>query len=176
MKQGCLLSPILFNIYINDIVNTVKELDMGLDILGNKIDLLLYADDIAVIAEDEVSMQLKLDVISNWFNTWRIAFNVSKTKVVHFRPKSYNRTSTKFTCNGKCIDVVQGYKYLGLWFDEFLDFNISTKYISASASRALGSIINKCKLVGGINYITFSKLFDACVFPILEYGSEIWGG
>ena len=50
LRQGCFLSTILFNIYINDLAVSLKSLNKGIDIGNEKICILLYADDIVVIA------------------------------------------------------------------------------------------------------------------------------
>ena len=58
LKQGCVLSPVLFNIYINSLVTDIKALDIGIDIESEKNCILLYADDIVLIAENENDLQL----------------------------------------------------------------------------------------------------------------------
>ena len=47
--------------------------------------------------------------------------------------------------------------------------------VAKSASRALGLVIHKSKLNGGFPYECFTKLYDTLVWPIVEYGSCIWG-
>jgi hypothetical protein len=58
LKQGCVLSPVLFNIFINSLVTDIKALDIGIDIESEKNCILLYADDIVLIAENENDLQL----------------------------------------------------------------------------------------------------------------------
>ena len=53
LKQGCSLSSILFNLYINDLVELINALNIGIDINGEKIGILLYADDAVLLAESE---------------------------------------------------------------------------------------------------------------------------
>ncbi len=71
--------------------------------------------------------------------------------------------------------TIEQYKYLGLVLNEFLDFNIAAQVLSDAANRALGSIINKCKVINGLGYYTYTRLFQSGLCPILDYGSEIWG-
>jgi hypothetical protein len=162
-------------VFINDVVDEIKTLNFGVPLLNSKIDMLMYADDIVMMAESEQNLQKMLDGVHAWARKWRISLNESKTQVVHFRPKSHDKSIFSFMYGNLKIDTVSGYKYLGLWFDEFLDFNITTRNLAASASRALGVVISKFKCVGGTNFDTYSKLFDSFVTPILEYGSGVWG-
>jgi hypothetical protein len=56
-----------------------------------------------------------------------------------------------------------------------MDFNVTANILAKSAGRALGSVINKYFKLNGLGYGTFTKLFHACIAPVMDYGSEIWG-
>ena len=76
---------------------------------------------------------------------------------------------------GGGIEIVYSCKYLGLWLQEYLDLNFTSTEIAKSASRALGVIISKYKVVGGVNYRVFYTVYENLVQPILSYGAAIWG-
>jgi hypothetical protein len=78
LRQGCSLSPILFNLCVNDIVEYMQRLDIGVDVGGEKVSMLLYADDIVLLGESECEVQMALDVLSQWCETNWIKVNVSK--------------------------------------------------------------------------------------------------
>ena len=101
--------------------------------------------------------------------------NIAKSNVIHFRPKSKNRTETDFLYNNERLELVSQYKYLGVVFDEFLDYTITAGILANSAGRALGSIYNKFKQNKGLGYTTSRKLYDSCVTPIFDYCTGVWG-
>ena len=91
---------------------------------------------------------------------------------MHFRPPSVDRTASLFMCGNDNVNICDKYVYLGLHLSEHLDYNIMAKYVSQSAGRALGLLIVKYRSVGGLS---FSKLFDSMVWPVINYGAAIWG-
>ena len=60
VKQGDIISPILFSMFLNDLATGVKDLNCGIDINGFNLSILLYADDIVLMAPDEQSLQKML--------------------------------------------------------------------------------------------------------------------
>ena len=85
--QGDTLSPTLFSFFINDLATEVKELGLGVDINGIKICILLYADDMVLIADSKSELQSVLNIMYQWCKKWRLRLNGNKTKIVHFRGK-----------------------------------------------------------------------------------------
>ena len=92
-----------------------------------------------------------------------------------FRNKRETRTSAGFKIGDSEIDLVDGYRYLGIFFDEILTFDICAKTLSEAAGRALGSIISKFKQFKNVGYHIITKLYDTGVSSILSYGASIWG-
>ena len=65
VQQDDSLSPMLFNVFMNNLVSEVKSLNYGVKLGDTTISILLYADDIALISESEDSLQKMLDVVNN---------------------------------------------------------------------------------------------------------------
>ena len=59
--------------------------------------------------------------------------------------------------------------------DEHLTFNKNAKELAKAASRALGSLITKVNIAGGMTYKVYNKLYTSMIEPILMYGSGVWG-
>ncbi len=175
LRQGCLLSPLLFNLFINDLAIEIKSLDLGVPVGEDSISILLYADDICFIAENERNLQKMFDKLSEWCGQWQMKVNTDKTKIIHFRTASTTASDFVFNFQNGIIETVAMYKYLGLVLTEHLDYKVTAKMVSQAASRALGLIIAKDKSYGGMPYKCFTKLYDSMVLPIINYGSSIWG-
>ena len=175
VRQGDPLSPTLFSLYINDLVKMLKESGPVLDIDGLLINILLYADDMVLMADSENDLQKLLDILYNWCSKWRLSLNRDKTQIVHFRPSRRSMSNFVFLYGRDTLRTVPNYKYLGIILDEFLKFDSCVKTISISGGRALGGIISKFKSFKNVGYNTFSKLYSAGVAPVLEYAAGVWG-
>jgi len=82
VKQGCLLSPTLFNLFINGLID---EAWLSSEMWGVDLVLLTFADDIALMADTEEDLQCMLNALHSWCECWLLCISISKTKVVHFR-------------------------------------------------------------------------------------------
>ena len=175
LRQGCILSPLLFNLFIYDLTIYLKSLDIGIIIGDEKICLMLYADDIVILANNADELQLLLNALNDWCNINDMTVNASKSNIIHFRPNSCQRTNVTFMCGDKILQIVDRYTYLGVLFHEHLDYNVTVKSVAQSASRALGLLIAKCKILGGVPYNVFTKLYDSVVWPVINYSAPLWG-
>ena len=88
LRQGCSLSPFLFNLFINDIALRIKSLGKGICIDNENVSILMYADDIVLIAENDEELQHMLNELKNWCNVNSMTINFTKSNIVHFRPCS----------------------------------------------------------------------------------------
>ena len=66
LKQGCSLSTLLFNLFINDLVVLINSTNKGFDIDGESVATLLYADDLVLLATSEQDLQILLNVLGDW--------------------------------------------------------------------------------------------------------------
>jgi len=173
VRQGDSLSTTLFALFINSLAENLNM--QGKGISSPNISCLLYADDVVILAETENDLQAQLHVLENWCLSWNMKVNVSKTKIIHFRPKSMPISNFIFTLNNDTLETTSTYKYLGIILDEHLTFEENINILSASGTRALGSIFNKFYQAKGFGYSAYSKLYHSCVTPITDYCSAIWG-
>lgn len=175
VKQGDVLSPTLFALFINDLALEIKQANLGVPIEDFNLTILLYADDIALVAENPVNLQKMLTIMSSWCNKWRLTINEEKTQIMHFRREWVQQCNYTFVFGSKPLNYTPSYKYLGFVFDEHLRFSEGRKILSESASRALGAVLSKTKLCPDLGFATFTKLYNSMVESVLLYAAGVWG-
>ena len=119
------------------LTHAIRVLNCGLQFADeDSVSILLYADDIVLLSDNEAKMQTMLDCLDQWCSNWGLAINFDKSKVIHFRNASHPRTEYNFHCGQSHVDIIDQYKYLGVVFTEHLDFMQMSKTVAQSASRA----------------------------------------
>ena len=104
-----------------------------------------------------------------------MSINTCKTKVMHVRRPNKPRSEFGFACGGSDLEYCNEYKYLGVFFNEFLDVSQSIAHVATSARKALSCIIARSKFLGGLMYNTYTQLFNSLVLPVIDYSSPVWG-
>ena len=134
VPQGSVLGPLLFIVYINDVVDRMGECkyclyadDLVLYSSANKLDLI------------QSRLQTAMDNIGAWCIDKRLTVNVEKTKIVWYGstqklPKSVD---ISFTLNGAPVEVVNDYTYLGLKIDGSLSFEPALKDLNKKVNHKL---------------------------------------
>ena len=175
VKQGDVLSPTLFSMYVNDLAIKIRNSKLGVEVADMTVGILLYADDIVLLADCEKDLQNMLNIVADWCVKWRLVVNNDKTQIVHFRKPSVERSEFTFMFGRFGLVYAKSYKYLGLILDEHMNFKEGTQVLSDSAGRALGSVLNKVKACKDLGYYTYTQLYQSCVCPVSDYASGVWG-
>ena len=79
------MSPLLFALYIDDLIQELNAKETGVIYGDGMLSTLLYADDIVLIAPNELTLQSMIMIVEKWCKTWQMSLNVDKTNIVHFR-------------------------------------------------------------------------------------------
>ena len=83
--QGSVLSPILYALFINGLIDELNRANLGVEITpGYILACLLYADDIVLLANDRKNLQKMLDIVAEYARKWRFELNPKKSEVVVF--------------------------------------------------------------------------------------------
>jgi hypothetical protein len=142
------------------------------------IPLLMFADDIVLIAESAADLQRLLDILSDFCSKHQMVVNFSKTKVVIYHATYQTAKDRKhiFCFAGRPLEVATQYKYLGLLTPAR---NTTEHMASAVADRgtaAKAALFKRYAHLGiEANAVLKRKLFDAIVVPNLTFGCEVWG-
>ena len=188
LRQGCILSPLLFLLFINDLGTVVNNLNKGVTFGNGKISILFFADDIVLFAESKSDLELMLRVVYEYSLKWRCKFNYDKCGVIVFDNRNPNRKEIVYgKCSKKCrcgkhylfgdtlINEVLMYKYLGVDLDYKLSFQSFKSRILSRARSNMGRIWAMGIRSGFLSVEASINLWEALVRSGLEYASEVWG-
>ena len=84
VRQGGVLSPDFYSIYVDDLISKLKTLNKGCHFLGTFAAALMYADDIAILAPSLMGLSSLLDACSDYCCDWDICLNAKKSKLLYF--------------------------------------------------------------------------------------------
>ena len=160
VRQGCILSPLLSNLYINDLPFSFENILSDPFVLpnGTKLNALLYADDLIILSRSKTGLQNCLNTLATYCNTWMLSVNPQKTKIMVFQKRAKKCSEQTFYIGNQAIDVVQDYTYLGTKISSSGNFKISLDH--QSEIRREGT---SCHFQSETTHKTRSKL--KWVFP-----------
>jgi hypothetical protein len=173
VKQGANLSPILFNIYTNDLLHELENSHVGCYIGNYYYGALAYADDIILLCPSVSGMKVMLNICDQYANDHGLAFNATKSECMLIQNKESN---VQFQINNTSLPTVNCVKHLGYMLDKNIDglldldyiirqFNKSVNILMADFSSISSNVLIKlflhyCTSLYGINLCDVtSKLF-----------------
>ena len=168
VRQGGVLSPFLFNFYINTIISEVVKSNIGCKFGDIRCNILAYADDIVLLADKVSHMEILYRNFCFLIREHRLKINREKTKCMIFSNNS-NQNSLYLSLNGDLLEVVDSFKYLG----HKLLFNFKDVDDIAFRLNCFYASFNNIMR----NFTTVSRevllfLFNAFCKP--DYGLPLW--
>ena len=174
VRQGCVLSPLLFNIFLADIQETFDTCGDSPNLNGQDISCLIWADDILILSETEEGLQKKLDSLGAYCKVNKLKVNTDKTKIMTFT-KSGKLLHRHFYYGKKKLENVREYKYLGFIVTPSGETRTGLEDLRVRALRAIAKIRKSLGPLFQQNIWNSLHLYNYMVRPILLYVSDFWG-
>ena len=170
VRQGCIISPILFNLYTEYMMKEFQDEVKGIKIGGQNFTNFRYADDAVFVSDEEAELQNIVTKVDEVCKDYGMEMNVKKTKTMAF--SKTGKVHCKIVVNGTTLEQVSQYKYLGSWITEDGRCEMDTKTRIAMAKDAFWK--HKELLRGNINLQVKKRMLHCYVFPVLKYSCESW--
>ena len=162
VRQGSSLAPVLFSIYINDVVSNDKVTSVGF--------LFAFADDILLISLSICSLQLMLSVVESELLKLDLRLNVGKCCAIRIGPRHDKICATLSTVNNNAIQWCDRMRYLGVTICKSAEFRCDFSPARRSFNRAANAVLSKVGSTGS-EEVLLHLLKVQCV-PVLLYGCE----
>ena len=126
-----ILSPVLFYIFINDIIGHLNDDNSSPPNLINKtVGRLLYANDLIILSTSPLGLQNNLNKLNIYCNRWTLEINQTKSKIMCFHTNGKESLEKCFT-RGHLLEQVAEYPYLGLNICNSGSFKAASKALTA---------------------------------------------
>lgn len=169
VRQGGVLSPLLFALFVDDLLVKLSKCSLGCYISGICVNAVMYADDILLMSISVCDMQKMVDLCIKEFNEVDMAINVKKSICMRIGPR-HNVDVSKIAINAETLEWKNELKYLGV---NFLSANVircNLQIMRQKYFRALNGIFYKIGTRSSPMVIL--SLVDSFCIPILSYGVE----
>jgi hypothetical protein len=172
VRQGCILSPYLFNLVLEAIMNTsLKNTEVGIKVAGTQMNNLRFADDIGLLATTIPELQHITTEIDKNSRRFGLQINIDKTKVMAVEKK--RNKELHINISGKEVEQVDKFVYLGGLITANGSNEEDIQRRIGLTSQAFGKL-NKIWRSKGITKNTKIRIYETLIKPILLYGSECW--
>ena len=169
VRQGGVLSPVLFSVYINDLINALQNSGYGCHINGLFLGCLMYADDILLISHSITGMQNMLNICTAESYDLDLKFNTKKSMVMRVG-KRYACWCAPLVLDGTTLSYVQEIRYLGVVLKSGRYFRTSISEIKLKFYKNFNSIYNRSK--SAHSELICVNLVKSYCLPMILYGTE----
>ena len=169
VRQGCILSPCLFNSYAEYIMRNARldEEQAGIKIAGRNINNLRYADDTTLMAESEEELNSLLMKVKEESEKFGLKLNIQKAKIIASGP------ITSWQIDGETTETVTDFIF---WGSKITADGDCSHEIQRHLQRGRTAMTNLDSMLKSRDITLPTKicLVKAMVFPLVIYGCESW--
>ncbi len=168
LRQGSILSPILFSVYTNDLLETLHNSNLGCHIKYMSFNAFMYADDLLLLSLSLSDLQKMLDLCSVELKHLDMCINVKKSCSIRIG-KHFDASIENVFISGIPVPWSNKIRYLGIFFLAGKNLKCDFHETKAKYFGSLNSLLGK---IGTKSLTVALSLTAAKCFPILLYGLE----
>ena len=171
MRQGSILSPRLFSVFIDDLLLQLKSNSNGMKIHNFKLNAIAYADDINLFCTTATGLQNLIGTCESYARTWRIRFNPTKTKCIQLG-KSELKIPPTWKLDNETINLSDETTILGVNFTTDLKARSHIKNRIRACNQSAFKFSSAGALYPGLNCDIKTHIWNTINCPVLTYGLE----
>ena len=168
VRQGGILSPNFYCIYVDDLVSLLSETGIGCHIRDVFLSVLLYADDMALVSPSVKGLQRLLSICEIFCQDWDICLNSKKSKCMAFGKKRSGLFPLQL--DGKQLEWVESWSYLGVTLLSGKLFSCSIRDKISKFYKSANAIL---RIDGRSDELVMLRLLETHCTPILSYAIEV---
>jgi hypothetical protein len=174
--QGESASPQLYVLYVESLVMDMYASGLASVTIGScPVHMLLFCDDIVLVANNPNQMNEKIEVLAKSFEKLGMEVNLSKTKILIFSKEKIDPNDYKFKWKGEDIEIVNEYVYLGVKFTSNGKMEIAADCFCNKAKAASIQVLEVGRRTKVPPIQTHTKLFNSIARSVLLYCVPAWG-
>ena len=160
---------------VDELNGTLLDIDVGVKFHDLCIPSLMFVDDIILLAESAEDLQKSLDATYHFFCKNHLRISQTKSNIIVFNCTSKTPKQT-WTFGAKVLEEVNQYKYLGHILSPNLSFKDDLRHKKGLVEAALATCmaVASDEILHHIRVDTLLQLYNACIVPIILYGTEVW--
>ena len=174
VKQGVVLSPTLFNFFIDNLLSDIHNSNKGCHVFETNTTILGYCDDLILLTPSLNHMKELINKCVEYSDKWFFKFNPKKSVIINSGYKLYRDEDINIFLKDTKLEVVKECKYLGIYVNEENDGNDAMLIKFSGVEKAFFSLNSFGIRPPGVNPTTKAFIYNNLCLPKCSYGMGIY--